>query len=264
MLYPKKRLGQNFLRDKNILRRIVCAAGIDKDDTVLEIGAGEGGLTELLLEAAGRVVCLDVDRQAVALLAKRFCLRANIDIRRCDFLRYDLGELGSCEKKIKVVGNIPFYITSSIIERIIAWRDKISLAVITVQKEVAQRVVARPPSSAYGRLSCLAQYYARPSVLFGIKGGSFWPRPKVDAAVLRLELVPCPGYPACDEGLLFEIIRAGFGQRRKRLANALCAIASRKAVVEALQGLGLSANARIGELGLNELTTICSRISLAR
>ncbi|MDP1853264.1 MAG: 16S rRNA (adenine(1518)-N(6)/adenine(1519)-N(6))-dimethyltransferase RsmA, partial [Candidatus Omnitrophota bacterium] len=180
---PKKSLGQNFIFDENILKKIVSHLGLEKKDTVLEIGAGLGTLTNFLIKSAGEVIALEIDKRAVEVLHDKFKDEKNIEIVNQDILKYVIPRK-FIRKKLIVVGNIPFYITSPIIERLFGFRDRIDSIFLTVQKEVAKRIAAKPSTKDYGALTCFVRYHSRPEILFDIKAGSFSPAPKVDAAFI--------------------------------------------------------------------------------
>lgn len=258
--HPKKQLGQNFLFDENILKRIVSYLELSEKDTVLEIGAGLGALTDVLSRHAGKVIALEIDKEALGLLRGRFKDIRNIEILEQDFLQYNLAK-EFARHKIKVVGNIPFYITSAIIERLLNFGDRIKSAFLTVQKEVAERITASAGMKEYGSLSCFVQYYARAKIVFRIKAGSFWPRPKVDAALIRLDILGSPLYPAKNEELLFKIIRNGFNQRRKMFVNALGSIIEKEKISAAIRSLGLDPRIRIEKIALKELAEISNYLS---
>lgn len=210
-LKPNKDLGQHFLIDRAALDKIIEAADLSPGDTVLEIGPGVGTLTAELAEKAGRVIAIERDNRLAEILGRQF---PGAEIVEADFLDYDLSHLDS----YKVVANLPYYITSKIIQALLtAVRPPTSLIVL-VQKEVAERIVARP-----GRMSVLAfsvQYYGRPKLVDIVSSSSFWPAPEVDSAILHVEIDPQPAF-AADAKRLFKLVKAGFGERRKMLKNSL-------------------------------------------
>jgi len=221
-LKPKKSLGQNFLVDKNIQGKIIAACELKPDDTVLEIGAGRGELTRLLVSRAALVYALEIDRGLCAILRDNLKGCGNLKIINRDILKFSLSRYFSrCEKKIKVIGNIPYYITTPILARLFAFRDKIDAAFLTVQKEFAVRAAASPGSKDCGALSCFVRYYSEPKIIFSIKKGSFSPAPKVDSSLLCLKMRARVEKEGREEKNLFRIIRAAFGKRRKTLRNSL-------------------------------------------
>jgi 16S rRNA (adenine1518-N6/adenine1519-N6)-dimethyltransferase len=213
----KKSLGQNFLFDPAILGRIIEAASIGPDDTIVEIGPGPGRLTTLLSKVAKKVVAIELDSDLYIKLQDELAGRENVELVLGNALKYRYDDLGS----FKVVANIPYYITTPIIFSLIAARDNLVSMTLTIQKEVAQRIVANPGTKDYGVLSLAVQYHADPEIKFIIPAGAFRPVPKVDSAVIHIHIRKTPKVIVADEALLFKIIRAGFSQRRKTLSNAL-------------------------------------------
>lgn len=218
---PKKSLGQNFLQDPNIRRKIVAACDFSERDTVVEIGPGQGALTELIAPKVKRLIAVEVDRALSAALSSRFLGDPRVTIINADFLKYDLSKVPVPSQKLKAVGNIPYYITSPIIEHLFSFRNRISAIYLTVQKEFGRRIVAQPGSEHYGAFSCFVQYYSEPKIEFVIRRGCFYPQPKVDSCFLKLAVRPRPAVSVTDEGLFFRIIRASFQKRRKTLKNCL-------------------------------------------
>ena len=213
----KKSLGQNFLFDPAILGRIIEAAGIGPDDTVVEIGPGPGRLTMLLSKVAKKVIAIELDSDLYIKLQDELTGRENVELVLGDALKYRYDDLGP----FKVVANIPYYITTPIIFSLIEARSNLVSMTLTIQKEVAQRIVANPGTKDYGVLSLAVQYHADPEIKFIIPAGAFRPVPKVDSAVIHMHIRKTPKVVVADEALLFKIIRAGFSQRRKTLSNAL-------------------------------------------
>lgn len=213
----KKSLGQNFLFDPQVLSRIIDAAGISPDDTVVEIGPGPGRLTLMLSRVAERVVAIELDSALYSKLHVELTGRENISLVLGDALKYPYAELGS----FKVVANIPYYITTPIIFRLIEARNSLVSMTLTIQKEVAQRIVAHPGTKDYGILSLAVQYHAIPEIKFIIPAEAFRPKPKVDSAVIHMGIRKTPKVIVANETLFFKIIRAGFSQRRKTISNAL-------------------------------------------
>ncbi|MDD5136473.1 MAG: 16S rRNA (adenine(1518)-N(6)/adenine(1519)-N(6))-dimethyltransferase RsmA [Candidatus Omnitrophica bacterium] len=225
---PLKRLGENYLIDGNIRDKIVSAVGASRGDTVLEIGPGLGALTIDLAGTGARVIAVEKDKKACAAL-KDLAGGAlpNLEIVNADILKFDLaGAAGP--KKVKVAGNLPYYITTPVVEYILRNREAIDLAVIMVQKEVASRFLAVAGSEDYSSLSCFVQYHARPKHIYTVKRTCFYPAPEVDSAIVKLEIMDKPTVKVKDEDLLFRIIRGAFNQRRKSVINSL----SREAVLD--------------------------------
>ncbi|MDD4900081.1 MAG: 16S rRNA (adenine(1518)-N(6)/adenine(1519)-N(6))-dimethyltransferase RsmA [Candidatus Omnitrophica bacterium] len=225
-LKPKKSLGQNFLIDRNIRKKIVSACDFSPEDVILEIGPGRGELTAEIAQQVKKVFAVEIDHHLCAQLKGRFCDEKKIEIIHADILKFDLNKLKPQNKKIKIVGNIPYYISTPIIEYIIERRGRIASAYLTVQKEFAGRIVSGPGSKEFGALSCFVQYYLKPEIVFDIKKGSFFPVPKVASSFLKLEVRSAPAVKVEDEEYFFKIIRSAFNQRRKILRNSLAKILS--------------------------------------
>lgn len=222
---PKKRLGQNFLTDKNIQAKLISAYELKKSDQVLEIGAGYGDLTNLIASFAGRVYALEIDPELCGILKENTKTHPNVKIINEDILKFNIRKyFGKLRDKIKVVGNIPYYITTPIIEHMFEYRNKIATIFITTQREFAERITALSGSKKYGSLTCFVQYYAEPKILFSIKKNSFVPAPKVDSCLIRLKIREVPAVKVMDEQLFFKIVRGAFNQRRKTLRNSLASI----------------------------------------
>lgn len=247
-LRPAKALGQNFLVNQGILKDIVKAAELTKEDTVLEIGPGLGNLTAELAEWAGRVVAVEIDKRLVPILKENLKDYENIQIINADILQIDpakeLAELerggdGSLRKGdgdegdgsprkgdgspgcLKIVANLPYYITTPVIMKLLESGIKAKTMVFMVQKEVADRMKAAPGGKDYGALSVAVQYYSKPAIIMEVPPDSFIPAPEVYSSVIRLELYDEPPVDICSEELFFKLVKAAFGQRRKTLVNAI-------------------------------------------
>jgi len=222
---PKKGLGQNFLVNLRIRHQIVSSCAFAPSDTVLEIGAGRGELTCIYAKLVKKVYAFELDKGLCEILKERLKLQPNLKIIPKDALsvswkRYFEGE------KIKIIGNIPYYLSTPIIQKTIESRQIVKEAFFTLQKEFAKRLVADKGGKEFGSLSCFVQYYSQPKILFFIARGNFWPVPKVDSAFVRIDLSSGFGEKANDEARLFRIIRHCFQQRRKTLRNSLKGIVS--------------------------------------
>ena len=228
-LRPSKGLGQNFLVNQATLEKIVAAAKLTPDDVVLEVGAGLGTLTERLARHAGHVVAVELDQRLLPVLQSVLADFDNITLIQGDILILDPAALISAANiqhpvssiQYKVVANLPYYITSAVLRHLLEASLKPQRMVITVQREVAERIVAKP-----GQMSLLAvsvQFYGRPRLLFRIKPGSFYPSPEVESAVVGIDLHATPPVPVEDTAAFFRVVRAGFAQRRKQLRNSLAA-----------------------------------------
>ena len=217
-----KNLGQHILADHNIAMKIVDSLDPGPDEGVVEIGAGLGALTRELSARAARVIAIEIDGRLANALREE--TNGNVDVLEANILKIDLGKLlreYTDIKKWKVVGNLPYYITTNIILRLIEAREYFSSCVITVQNEFAKRIVAEPGSKDYSSLSILIRYRFEPEIMFNIKQTSFFPRPDVRSSVLRLTVLERPRVDVREEGLFFQTIRAAFGQRRKTLRRSL-------------------------------------------
>jgi 16S rRNA (adenine1518-N6/adenine1519-N6)-dimethyltransferase len=222
-----KTLGQNFLVDDGIIEQIITASGIDKNDLVIEIGPGVGSMTAGLAEAAGFVIAIEIDRHLIPALEKNLENHNNVVIINQDVLKTDIKGLihEYMEKtglqKVKVAANLPYYITTPIIMKLLEEDPGICSMIFMVQKEVADRMAAKPGKKDYGSLSVVVQYYSNPMKILEVPPHSFIPQPDVDSAVIRLNIYADPPVNLRDKALFFKVIKAAFGQRRKTLLNAL-------------------------------------------
>lgn len=220
----QKKFGQNFLIDGHVLDKIIAGAGVTKDDMVLEIGPGIGTMTQYLAEAAGKVVAVEIDRNLLPILQETLADYDNVKVIHADVLSLDLEKLVQEEnggRPIKVVANLPYYITTPIIMALFEQHVPLANVTVMVQKEVAARMKSGPGSKNYGALSLAVQYYAEPYIVANVPCNCFMPRPNVDSAVIRLTRYEEPPVQVKDEKMLFKIIRASFNQRRKTLQNGL-------------------------------------------
>lgn len=268
---PLKRLGQNFLIDKNIKDKIIKIASIKSDDVVLEIGPGLGALTEDLAKKAARVLAIEKDRSLYRILRENLGHYKNTEFVEGDILKYPLPEAEafqktahrkeSCErKKIKVLGNLPYYITSPVILRLLTMANSIDSILVTVQKEVAQRIVAQPGTKDCGSISLFVQFHAEPSIEMNISPNAFFPKPEVSSCLLKLVIRERPAIRVKDEELLFKIIRASFGQRRKTLTNTLRSFSPD--IKDTLESVNINPKRRGETLSLNEFAQIADKITL--
>lgn len=256
---PKKSLGQNFLRDPNIQRKIIDACDFQPSDRVLEIGAGMGVMTGLIASDTSKVYSLEIDHSLIPVLTKNLKAYKNIRIINQDILKFDLDKLGdSASLKIKVFGNIPYYITSPIIEQLLKFRHKIGIIFLTVQKEFGQRMIAVPGSKDYGSFSCFIQYYTEPKILFTVKKNSFYPVPKVDSCLLRLAIRQDPPVAVNNEEMLFKIIRTAFQQRRKTLKNSLKDIVPKEKLQEFFKKYKINPKIRPEDLSLPDFANLAN------
>lgn len=214
----KKSLGQNFLKDPHYLNKIADAAQVGAEDQVLEIGPGLGNLTRVLAERAKKVLALELDERLITHLRQEFGSLRDIDIVQTDALVYDYASLPG---RWKVVANLPYYISTPIIQKLIAHRTKFSTLTLMLQKEVAERIAASPGGKEYGYLSVFVQFYAVPRMEFPVPPGAFTPRPEVDSAVITLTVRSQPAFALRDEDFFIRVAKAAFSQRRKTLRNSL-------------------------------------------
>lgn len=263
----QKKFGQNFLIDANILENIVCAAGVGKDDFVLEIGPGIGTMTQYLCERARAVAAVEIDKNLIPVLEDTLKEYGNAQIIHEDILKLDIAKLASDQnggKPIAVVANLPYYITTPIVMGLLEGGAPIQSITIMVQKEVAERMRAEPGGKEYGALSLAVQYYAKPEIVAFVPPSCFMPRPKVGSAVIRLVKRDAPLARVKDEKLMFRVIRASFNQRRKTLANGLSNAGlglSKEQIQEAIAALGVSASVRGEKLSLVQFAELSNILS---
>lgn len=261
----RKKYGQNFLIDANVIRNIVDAAGITKEDCVLEIGPGIGSMTQLLSRAAGSVVCVEIDETLRPVLEETLEDCENVKILWQDILKTDLKAVCAEQnggKPLKVVANLPYYVTTPILMQLLEQKNVFTSITVMVQKEVADRIRSGPGSKEYGALSLAVQYFAEPEAVMTVPPSCFMPRPGVDSCVLCLKAYGQPPVE-CNEKVMFALIRAAFNQRRKTLANAVShgyslngRTVSREEIAEILTGMGLPATIRGEALSLEQFAQI--------
>lgn len=259
----KKKFGQNFLIDSHVLYKIMDAAELSKEDFVLEIGPGIGTMTQYLAERAGQVLAVEIDRKAIPILQNTLGMYDNVTIENEDILKVDLNRVAmeyNDGKPIKVVANLPYYITTPIVMSLFESRVPIDNMTVMVQREVAERMQAEPGTKDYGALSLAVQYYAEPYLAAHVPPNCFMPRPNVGSAVIRLRRYDNPPVAVKDEKLMFELIRASFNQRRKTLQNGICNYQNlsytKEQVAEALESIGLPITIRGEKLGLAEFAAL--------
>jgi 16S rRNA (adenine1518-N6/adenine1519-N6)-dimethyltransferase len=214
----KKSLGQNFLKDPHYLAKIADAARITKDDRVLEIGPGLGHLTRVLSERAKNILALELDERLIPLLQNEFGAAPNVEIVQADALEYRYDTLPGIWK---AVANLPYYISTPILQLLLMHRSRFASLTLMLQKEVAERITAAPGGKEYGYLSVLVQLYAKPQIEFTVPPGAFTPQPEVDSSVITLMMRDQPAVPIKDEDFFFRVVKAAFSQRRKTLRNGL-------------------------------------------
>ena len=264
----QKKFGQNFLIDTHVLDKIIQSANITEDDMVLEIGPGIGTMTQYLAQAAGKVIAVEIDKNLIPILGETLAEYDNVTVINEDILKLDVNRLVEEEnagKPIKVVANLPYYITTPIIMGLFESHVPLQSITVMVQKEVADRMQVGPGSKDYGALSLAVQYYAKPYIAANVPPNCFIPRPGVGSAVIRLTRYEEPPVTVKDESLMFKLIRASFNQRRKTLQNGIAnspELPYSKAQVEkALEKMGLAANVRGESLTLAEFAKLSDIIS---
>ena len=257
--HTKKSLGQNFISDKSLIWDIVDACGCTKDESIMEIGPGEGALTEALIESCGHVTAVEIDQRLVPLLRAKFGMCSNFELINADFLSLDLSQI----KVDRMIGNLPYYITTPILMKVLESRIPIKSFTVMVQKEVAERLAAEPGSRSYGAISAAVQYYSEIQYVRTVDRSLFRPVPKVDSAVINLKIRENPLVSPIDESLFFEVIKQSFSQRRKTLANSLCGIRGldKSATLSLLEGCGIESNRRAETLSLAEFAAIADALS---
>ncbi len=249
--YPRKSLGQNFIKDSRVLERMGEIADLSKDDEVLEIGAGLGGLTLFLGQKAGRVIAIEKDRRLVEKLKETVSHLKNVEVVPEDALRVEFIRFYG-KRRIKVVSNLPYSISSPILIKLLEERERFSLLALMIQREVGERITALPGSRTYGSISVLVQTYMDVSIELHVPPDAFWPRPKVDSVVIKLVPLPNPRIAMPDEKLFRSIVRAAFSSRRKILSNSLCSLLSREKVEEILKLSGIDGKRRAETLSVDE------------
>ena len=264
----QKKFGQNFLIDTHVLDKIIAAAEITKDDFVLEIGPGIGTMTQYLVQAAGKVAAVEIDKALIPILGDTLSAYDNVMIINEDVLKVDIQKLVEEEnggRPVKVVANLPYYITTPIIMGLFEKHVPIESITVMVQKEVADRMQVGPGTKDYGALSLAVQYYASPYIVANVPPNCFMPRPKVGSAVIRLTTYDNPPVEVDDEKLMFRIIRASFNQRRKTLANGLKNAADldipKELIAESIESLGHGPSVRGEALTLEEFAALSNYIS---
>lgn len=261
----QKKFGQNFLIDERVLEKIISAAEVNKDDFVLEIGPGIGTMTQYLAENAREVMAVEIDKNLIPILSDTLSAYDNVSILNADILKVDIAKIVEEKnggKPVKVVANLPYYITTPIIMGLFESHVPIDSITVMVQKEVADRMQSGPGTKDYGALSLAVQYYAEPYVVANVPPNCFMPRPKVGSAVIRLERYEKPPVEVSNEKLMFRIIRASFNQRRKTLVNGLKNSQelsySREEIEEVLNECGIPLNIRGEALTLAEFASLAN------
>jgi 16S rRNA (adenine1518-N6/adenine1519-N6)-dimethyltransferase len=256
-----KSLGQNFLVDDSVLTDIVDGAEVNNEDFVIEIGPGVGTLTSQLLMKAKKVTAIELDSDLIPILEKELGDNQNFNLIHKDALKVDFNELIGDEKSVKLVANLPYYVTTPIILKLLKDGYKFKSLTIMIQKEVAERINAEPDCKAYGAISVLVQYYCNTSIIRSVSPASFIPRPKVDSIVIKLDRLDKPRVETKDVKLMFELVRAGFNMRRKTLWNATKTLkVNKEKLEEAFEKSGIDPKRRAETLTVQEFATLADCI----
>ncbi len=268
-IFANKNLGQNFLIDENVVNGIIDYSNITKEDLVIEIGPGLGTLTSKLLEKAGKVICIELDPKMVKIITERFKLYENIEIINEDVLKINLNKLitenkTSTIKSAKVVANLPYYITTPIIMKLLEEKLEIESITVMIQKEVAQRLANIPGGKDTGSITYTIWYYTEPKIVLEVPRNSFIPEPEVTSSVIKFDILKMPRIDVLDEKMFFKIIKVAFMQKRKTLVNALTngkIFETREKAEEALKNLNIDTKIRGEKLTIEEYQKLSDYIT---
>lgn len=266
-IHANKNLGQNFLVDDETVAGIIEAADINKGDLVIEIGPGLGTITKELLERAGKVICIELDERMIHILNDRFSLYNNFELINEDVLKVDLQTLMDKEKykSNKIVANLPYYITTPIIMKLLEEKLEIETITVMIQKEVAERLVAEPGKGESGAITYAIHYYTKPRTILQVPNTAFIPAPKVNSSVIQLEVQKQPRVEVANEANLFELIKMAFMQKRKTLVNALTnsnKYGSKEQIEKTIQEIGLDLKIRPEKLTLEQYAELSKFLSI--
>lgn len=267
-LRPSKKLGQNFLIDEEVIQDIIDGSSITEDSLVIEIGPGMGALTEHLVEQVGRLIAVELDDRLIPLLEVKMFGYDNFELIHGDILEVDLGEIIRKNKEeynlkdVRIVGNLPYYITTPIIMKLMEQRTQADSITVMMQKEVGDRLVAEPGTKDVGAITYQVQYYSEVSKVTDAGSECFYPAPKVDSVVLRMDLRDEPAVELEDEDFFFKVVKAGFMQRRKTLLNSLMTLGncSKDEVSSALEKAGIETNRRAESLTMDEFARLATSL----
>ena len=251
-----KSLGQNILTDKNIIAKIILACGLEKNDIVLEIGPGMGALSGDIARSVKELTCVDLDRRMCEALKGQLGLFSNVKIICADILKLDFRPF----QGLKIIGSLPYYITTPIINYLLDNRAHIKEVYLIIQKEVGERLLARPRTKDYSSFNCLVNYFAKPKILFYIKNTCFFPRPKVESALVKLEILESPRVKVSDEKLFLKVLRMSFAKRRKTLLNNLKEVITKENFEKFIQEKSFRKEVRAEELTLEDFASLVSYI----
>jgi 16S rRNA (adenine1518-N6/adenine1519-N6)-dimethyltransferase len=263
---PKKSLSQNFLINAHAAKRIVDSLNLKRNETVLEIGPGLGALTKYLIEKFGRVIGVEIDRNICNFLRRSFPSSKNLEIINQDFLKMNFEKVILSDKRIKVIGNLPYQITSPVLKVLVENRERIKMAVLMVQKEVAQRICGKPGTKSWSPLSIGIQLYSDPQILFKLKPSSFKPSPKVESAIIKLFFLRKPKIKIEDEKFFFIVVKAAFSQRRKMVLNSVSSSLGwgKDLVFKALSRSKIDPKKRAEDLTLGELGSLARNLKFLK
>jgi len=250
---PRKSLGQNFLQDPNIIAKIVASLNVQADDMVLEIGPGRGALTELILPLANHFHLVEYDRDLVTYWQDRATTASNLSVHNADILQFDVAQILNTQS-IKVIGNLPYNISSPVLFHLMRYADHISSQVVMLQKEVVQRMAAEPGGKNYGRLSVMLQQRYDIEYLFTVPPGAFFPPPKVESAIARLTPLRHIAHPVANAGGFESLVKQAFSQRRKTLRNTLKGLLTS----EQIESVGINPSARAETLSVADFTALAN------
>jgi len=248
----KKALGQNILTDKNIIAKIITVCALEAGDSLLEIGPGMGALSVDLAKSVKELTCVDLDSRMCEVLKEKLQSFSNVKIFCTDILKFDFALF----KSLKVIGSLPYYITTPIISYLLDNRAHIKEAYLIMQKEVGERLLACPRTKDYGSFNCFVNYFAKPKILFSIKNTCFFPRPKVESVLVKLEILKKPAVLVQDEEFFLKVIRLSFAKRRKTLLNNLKEIITKENFEKFIQEKSLKKEVRAEELTLEEFAAL--------
>ena len=260
-LRANKKLGQNFLINESIIYDIVKKANVTKEDVVIEIGPGLGSLTKELINNAKKVIAIELDPNMIDILKSRFGIFDNFEVIYGDVLKIDLEELIKGYDSVKVVANLPYYITTQIIMKLLEDKLKIKSITVMVQKEVGERICATHKDKEYGAITVSVQYYSEPQIIIDVPKENFLPAPEVDSCVIRLDMREKPLVSLKDEKLFFRLVKGAFTQRRKTINNSLtCSGKSKEEIIAALNKLGIDSKLRAENLSIQQYADIANTL----
>ncbi len=267
-LVLKKKFGQNFLIDFSVLDKIIISSNVTKNDCVLEIGPGIGSLTQILAENSGKVIAVEIDNKLIPILRDTLQDYNNIEILNEDILKVDIDKLileKNNNQPIKVVANLPYYITTPIIMGLLEKKSKVESITVMIQKEVAERMQAKPSTKEYGALSLAVQYYSIPNIITEVSSECFIPKPNVDSSVIQLKILKNPSVNVLDEEFLFKLIKIAFSQRRKTFMNCLRnsneITLSKETILEIFKSLNINEAIRGEALTLEQFANLANQFS---